>query len=296
MRAYIRNMARTDIIQVGKILYEAFNLGASKHGYVPRMSSIQEGTSWAWAMLCHGPSEILLAEVENRIVGICCLNPRGDHGGMGPLAIDPHFQGKGIARELMHAVIRRAESLQSIRALQEAFNPASFSLLYSLDFVPVATILDLFLNGGVERKLDLCSDVSELTAKDLDAVSTYDTPRSRLDRRTDFSYYVKWGKVFIYRYQSQIRGFLACLPGSGSVQFGPMVAEGEKEAEYLFRHALAVFKERSCRTCVMARDSLLVKALMRFGFKVYCIGILVVRGSWRPSQYVEAFGRFPEGA
>ena len=128
-------MARTDIIQVGKILYEAFNLGASKHGYVPRMSSIQEGTSWAWAMLCHGPSEILLAEVENRIVGICCLNPRGDHGGMGPLAIDPHFQGKGIARELMHAVIRRAESLQSIRALQEAFNPASFSLLYSLDFV-----------------------------------------------------------------------------------------------------------------------------------------------------------------
>jgi ribosomal protein S18 acetylase RimI-like enzyme len=289
-------MARTDLDRVGEILFEAFNAGASKHGYAPRMQSVQEGTSWAWAMLRHGPNELLIAEVENRAVGICCLNPRGVHGGVGPVAVDPSFQGQGIGRQLMNALLKRTEGLQSVRLFQEAFNPASFSLYYSLNFMPVAELLDLFLNTGERKRVDLSSTVSELTAKDLDAVSTYDIPRSKLDRRKDLAYYVQWGKVFVHRYQSQIRGFLACLPGSRSVQLGPLVAEGEEEAQCLFQHAVGVFSERSCQTRVMARDHLLVRTLEGLGFQLYCLNILMVRGSWRPSQYVEAFGRFPEGA
>lgn len=295
-KVQIRNMTRTDLDRVGEILFEAFNVGALKHGYAPKMHSVQEGTSWAWVMLRHGPSELLIAEVENRAVGICCLNPRGDHGGVGPVAVDPSFQGYGIGRRLMNVLVNRAEGLQSIRVFQDAFNPASFSLYYSLNFMPVADLLNLFLDTGDRKGADLCSNVTELTAKDLDAVYTYDVPRSKLNRRTDLAYYVQWGKVFVYRYQSQIRGFLACLPGSRSVQLGPLVAEGEEEAVCLFQHALAVFNERPCQTRVMARDYLLVRTLEELGFKLYCLNILMVRGSWRPSQYIEAFGRFPEGA
>ena len=294
MGAQIRNMTRTDVDRVGEILYEAFKVGATKHGYRPRMDSVQEGKSWAWAMLHHGPSDLLVAEVESRVVGVCCLNRRGDLGGIGPVAVDPDFQGYGIGRQLMDALLARAETLQSLRLFQEAFNPASFSLYYSLNFVPVADLLDVFLNEGVEQKLDLCGNVSELTATDLDAVHLYDSPRSKCDRRTDFRYYINWGKVFVYRRQSHICGFLACLPGSESVQLGPLLAEGEEEAECLFRHALAVFKERKCRARVMARNNLLVKMLEELGFEVYCIGILMVRGAWRPSQYIESFGVFPE--
>jgi ribosomal protein S18 acetylase RimI-like enzyme len=296
VQAQIRNMTKSDMERVGEILFNAFNVGASKHGYTPRMQSVQEGTSWAWAMLRHGPSEILIAEVENRAVGICCLNPRGDHGGVGPVAVDPSFQGGGIGRQLMNALLKKAEGLQSVRLFQEAFNAASFSLYYSLDFKPVAELLDLFVNTGERKKADLCGNVSELTAKDLDAVCMYDTPRSKLDRRTDLAYYAKWGKVFVFRHQSQIRGFLVCLPGSQSVQLGPLVAEGEEEANWLFKHALGVFNARPCQARVMARDYSLFRTLDELGFRIYCLNILMVRGSWRPSQYVEAFGRFPEGA
>lgn len=296
MNPQIRNMTRADLPRVGEVLFEAFNSGAAKHGYAPRMQSVQEGISWAWAILRHAPVEPLIAEMEGRAVGICCLNPRGGLGGVGPVAVDPAFQGLGIGRQLMKELLERAEGLQSVRLFQEAFNPASFSLYYSLNFMPVADMLDLFLTADESGTREHCSMVHELAPEDLDAVTTYDTPRSKLERRTDFAYYTKWGKVFVYRQDSRMRGFLACLPGAQSVQFGPLVAEGEEEARCLYQHAAKVFGERPSQTRVMARDHLLVGALMDLGFTLYCLNILMVRGSWLPGPYVEAFGRFPEGA
>jgi ribosomal protein S18 acetylase RimI-like enzyme len=289
-------MTRDDLEQVGKVLFAAFNSEAAKHGFSPRMENPQEGASWAWAMLRHGPKEPLVAEADNRVVGICCLNPRGDHGGIGPVAVDPAFQGQGIGRQLMHALLARAQGLQSVRLFQEAFNPASFSLYYSLDFLPVAELLDLSLEKGKRKGSGLCRRVSELTANEVDAAYQYDIPRSKMDRRADLAYYVKWGKVFVFRYQAEVRGYLACLPGSRSVQLGPLVAEGEEEAQCLFHHAAGVFNDRPCQTRVMAKDAKLVKQLQHSGFKLAYLNLLMVRGSWRPGRFVEAFGRFPEGA
>lgn len=295
MRAQIRNMTKADKDQVGEILYESFNAGASKHGYAPKMQCVEVGKSWAWALLHYGSNELLVAEVENRIAGICCLSPRGDLGGVGPVVVSPNFQGYRIGSQLMDALLERAENLQSLRLIQEAFNPSSFSLFYSHNFMPVANLLDLYRVGGAEQRLDQCSHVNELKANDLDAVYMYDCPRSKSDRRKDLEYYIKWGKVFVYRYQSQIRGYLVCLPGSGSVQLGPLLAEGEDEAGSLFQHALVDYNELYCQTRVMARDYMLVKSLMGFGFKIYCLNNLMVRGAWRPGKYIEAFGIFPEG-
>ena len=295
MTIQIRHMTKTDLDRVGQVLFEAFNDNASKHGYASRMQSVQEGTSWAWAMLRHGHSEILVAEAGDKVAGICCLNPRGEHGGIGPVAVASAYQGNGIGRQLMDTVLARADDLRSVRLFQEAFNPASFSLYYSFDLLPVAELLDLFLDAGV-RESGPCDQVSAATAAELDAIHAYDLPRSKLDRRADLAYYAKWGKVFVYRVRSQVRGYLACLPGARSVQLGPLVAEGEEEAARLFQCAASVFRERSCQTRVMAKDRSLVRSLAGMGFKLYCLDILMVRGAWRPGPSVEAFGRFPEGA
>lgn len=292
----IRNMAKADLAPVGDILFAAFNGGASRHGYAPRMHRPQEGASWAWAMLRHGPVEVLVAEADDRVVGVCCLNPRGAHGGIGPVAVDPAFQGHGIGRELMRAVLERAKGLQSVRLFQEAFNSAAFALYSSFGFAAVAELLDLSRDPGGPREVKRSDAVSELAADDLDAASAYDASRSRFDRRSDLAYFRTWGKVFVYRDGSGIRGYLACLPASPSVQMGPLVAEGEEEATRLFEHAVAAFSERACQTRVMARDALLVGALEGMGFRLYCRNNLMVRGSWRPSGCIEAFGRFPEGA
>jgi len=288
-------MTNKDIERVGELLYESFNTVALKYGYAQKMKRAESGASWAWALLHHGSNELLIAEVENRIAGICCLNPRGTIGGVGPVAVDPSFQGYGIGIQLMQALLQRAENLQSLRLIQEAFNPASFYFYYTFNFLPVETLLDLFLEKGVEPRSDLNANVSELTAQDVEAVNAYDSPRSKSDRRADIAYFVKWGKVFCYRDQSEIRGYLVCLPGSETVQLGPLLTEGEQEARCLFQHAAAVYKNRRCQTRVMARNNVLVKSLIELGFKIYCIDTLMVRGTWRPNNYVEALGIFPEG-
>lgn len=295
MKALIRNMTKADIDPVGEILYQSFSAGASKHGYVPKMQRVEVGKSWAWALLHYGSNELLIAEMENSIAGMCCLSPRGDLGGVGPVVVNPDFQGRRVGSQLMDVLLERAGTLQSLRLIQEAFNPASFSLFYSHNFMPVTTLLDLFREGEAGQRSEPCDYVAEMTEKDIKAVCEYDNPRSKSDRRKDLAYYVKWGKVFVFRHQSEIRGFLACLPGSGSVQLGPLLAEGEEEASCLFQHAVSVFNGRQCQTRIMARDYMIVKTLTGLGFKVYCLNNLMVRGAWRPSQYVEAFGIFPEG-
>ena len=137
--------------------------------------------------------------------------------------------------------------------------------------------------------------VGEIVPSDIDEVYAYDGPRSKLDRRADLTYFARWAKVFVYRRHSQLCGFLACLRGLASVQFGPLAAEGEEEAEVLFRHALAVFKNRNCRTRVMAEDSVLVAALRNLSFEVYRIDLLMVRGIWHPATALRLLGPSPRG-
>jgi N-acetylglutamate synthase-like GNAT family acetyltransferase len=297
MDIQIRNMTKSDIDRVGEILYEGFTAVASHFGYASNVSSLQEGKLIAWAMFRHGPSEKLVVEADGRVVGSTHLSLRGDVAGLGPTVIDPHFQGRSMGRELISAVLERAENQSSMRTILEAFNPAVFALIYfSLGFELVADLLDLILRGEVKQEVEPCGNVGELTLDDLDQICAYDSPRSGLDRRSDFTYFMRWGKVFAYRDQSQIRGYLACLPGSSWVQLGPLVAEGQEEAECLFRHGVASFKDQDFRTRIMARDHSLANALKGLGFRLYCTEFLMVRGPWRPSQYVEALGIFPEAA
>lgn len=296
MGTIVRDMTKGDTERVGELLYEAFTGVATKYGYAPVMQNVQEGKSWAWAMFHYGASEGLVAEVDGRVAGAVFLNKRGKHGGAGPMAIDPHFQGNTITATLMDAFMERAKELSSIRVIQEAFNIKSFSLLYAYNFVPVAELLDLCLKGNSRQSPDQeQSSVSELTAKDIDELCRYDLPRSKFDHRPDFAYFFRWGKILVYRDQRGVRGYLVCLPGAGSVQLGPLLAEGEEEAESLFRSAVAVFKGKTCRTRVMARDSAFAHSLLKMGFRLYCLNLLMIKGVWRPGRYIEAFGRFPEG-
>ena len=293
VKASIRVMTREDIPQVGEILYLAFNAVAAKHGYDQRIQSLQAGHAWARAIFVHAPRELLVAGLDHRVVGVCCLSPRGEIGGVGPVAVHPQYQGHHIGRELMNALVERAGGLTSLRLFQEAFNPASFFLYYSMGFLPVAHLLNLASTGETALCPEPCKNVDEASEKDLNALGEYDVQRSKLDRRGDLAHYVKWGKVLVYRAPT-IRGFLACLAGSGSVQLGPLLAEGSLEAQRLFRHAVAAFAGRPCRTRVMARDVALVRALSEFGFRLSSIDTLMVRGSWIPGNHLEGFGAFPE--
>ena len=289
-------MIEADVDQVGSILFRAFNEVSAKHGYEQRLHSETVGKTWGWKMLHSRQSQLLVAELGGRVVGICCLNPRGPVGNLGPVAVDPDYQGNAIGSELVHSLLKNADGLESVRVIQESFNRASFCLYYLNDFLPVASVLELSLNQNSEQAAGIETHIRELAGKDLEEVCSYDYSRSNFDRKVDLAYYLRWGKVFAYRKDEQIHGFMASLPGPEFVQLGPMLSEGEAEAVSLFRHALEFFKGRKVRTRVMAKDHALVGTLIKLGFKLHSVNNLMVRGPWRPPAYAQAIGIFPDGA
>ena len=295
-RPRIRNMIEADVGQVGNILFRAFNEVSLKHGYGQRLHNETVGKTWAWKLLHSQQSRLVVAELGNRIVGISCLNPRGRVANLGPVAVDPDYQGNAIGSELIRTLLKEADGIESIRVVQESFNPASFCLYYFNNFLPVASVLELSLNEKAEQETGNESNVSDLTGKDLDEVCSYDYSKSNFDRSTDLAYYLRWGKIFAYRKNKQIHGFMAGLPGAEFVQLGPMLSEGEAEAVCLFRYAIGLFKGRKFRTRVMAKDHALVGTLINLGFKLHSANNLMVRGPWRPAAYAQAIGIFPDGA
>lgn len=85
---------------------------------------------------------VLVAEVDGRVVGIVGLqvkaSPRLNHSGTLGLTIHPEFQGQGIGRQLMSAIIDLADNwLMLVRLDLEVFtdNARAIHLYESLGFV-----------------------------------------------------------------------------------------------------------------------------------------------------------------
>ena len=195
----------------------------------------------------------------------------------------------------MSHILENKKKYKSVRIIQEAFNPASFSLYYSLRFKPAEILLELFLENEVESSLGSIQSVKELTLEGIDAVNEYGISRCNINRQTDLTYYVNWGKVFAYQKGIQIRGFLACLAGTESVALGPFITEEEEDAVILLKHALSAYKGRHIRTRVNAKNNFLIDKLKKLGFKLFCVDNLMVHGEWSLNQCVEGYGFFPEG-
>lgn len=46
---------------------------------------------------------------------------------------------------------------------------------------------------------------------------------------------------------------------------------------------------------IMSRDVAINSALRSWGFRMESLDFLIVRGTWRPGPFIEAFGMYPEG-
>jgi len=295
MTLAMRTMNKTDIPAVGTVLYNAFNTVAARYGHAPKFKDLKEGASWAWALLHHQPVRVFIAECEGRIAGLCCLNPRGAMGGVGPVAVDPAYQGRKIGTSLMTALLHHAQPIDNLRLVQEAYNTASFSLYYGLGFKPVACLLELSHSGDKAPPFETPASIKQLTIDDIDRLQHYDQPKSRSNRYVDFRYYLRWGKVFAFKNSTSYQGYLACLPGKNGVTLGPLLAESDHEAGALYQHALTAYRGKALRTRLMANELPLIEKLKACGFTLNAINNLMVRGKWRPGPFVEGFGLFPEG-
>lgn len=129
--ATIRPGTPDDARECGRIIYEAFaTIGP------PDFPSVEVATGAAQMLLSHPKFYSVVAELDGKVVGSNFLDERSVVTGVGPITVDPAVMNRTIGRQLMRAVMDRAEQnhCPGIRLVQTAYHYRSLSLYTKLGF------------------------------------------------------------------------------------------------------------------------------------------------------------------
>src|SRR5690242_12666105 len=100
MTVKIRSAIASDAEACGHIIYNAFRELAEAHGFPPDFRSWDESTQLVSMMIAHRGMFGAVAELERRVVGSNFLLEDDPIRAVGPITVEPTFQGQGIGRRL----------------------------------------------------------------------------------------------------------------------------------------------------------------------------------------------------
>ena len=127
---------------LARICFEAFKAIHDRHGFPRDIPNIALANTLLAMLTSRSDVYGVAARVNNRLAGSNFISLTDSVGGVGPITVDPAFEGYGIGRKLMQGVLDHADrtGMQQVRLLQDAFNTKSLSLYASLDFTARAPI------------------------------------------------------------------------------------------------------------------------------------------------------------
>jgi predicted N-acetyltransferase YhbS len=167
--ARIRRATPQDAEVCGRIIYEAFATINRSHSFPPELPGPEAAIGMANMLFSNPEFYSVVAESQGRIIGSNTLDERGIIAGLGPVAVDPKSQNRGIGRMLMLAMQDRARErgMAGVRLLQSAFHSRSLSLYSKLGFItrePVSVMQGLPPHGPIEGLRVRHATVSDLEA------------------------------------------------------------------------------------------------------------------------------------
>ena len=136
MSINFRPARQGDAPECGRIIFEAFKSLADQHGFPPDFPSVDAATGLVSMLMATPSFHDVLAEEDNRVVGVNFVDLRSRIGGVGPIAVAPEAQNKGLGKALMHAVMEVAvqQKTEGIRLVQAAYHNRSLGLYTRLGF------------------------------------------------------------------------------------------------------------------------------------------------------------------
>ncbi len=286
-------MARADIPEVGRIGVEAFNDLMARHNRPPLYPDPQVGPLAATAYLTTDPDCSLVATEDARIVGSVFYRRRGDAVSVGPATVAPADQGRGIGRNLIEEVVRREPNARSMRIMQDSLNLSAFELLVRIGYSLGEEIAMLTLPAGFREDCETNGGVRAASADDLAEILIMDRRLSGSDRKKDFEFLRRFGKVLVLHSGRTLRGYLAQMPTPGRTMLGPGGANDEDALLRLILHAVGeTLGELS--VLLPARSCTTVKPLLDLGFRLVGLANLMYRGEWKRPDGGYAYSLFPE--
>lgn len=265
--------------ELGRILYEAFKWLHEKHGFPLDYPSVTVGREMMFMLVRRKDFYGVAALLDGQLVGSNFLLVADAVAGIGPLTVDPAFEGRGIARALMGDVIEYAErqGLAQIRLMQETFNPRSLSLSASLGFDAKEEVA--FLQAVPASQPD--RSVRAVTNDDLAVIDQLSTNLYRVSRRNEVAAAVRYASSPLLRERDgKIVGYL--IPGIN----GHGVAETEDDAAALVGEMARRLPAASARFFCPLSESSLFRRMLKMGCHILKIWTLMAMGPYDPPRHV----------
>lgn len=199
---------------VGMMVYEAFRDIAERHNFEAAFSE-PTLAQFIVRMLVQteGYGTYLLSD-GGKPVACNFGDERDEIVGVGPVAVDVQQQGNGYGRQVMEAMLKRAQEagFRSVRLVQVAYNMQSFSLYHNLGF----NVTDMLANlrgrpGDGESPVD---SVREYTAADIDACDELHRDVLGAGRRHDIELMANFAPPIVVERDGQLAGYLTRFPGA----------------------------------------------------------------------------------
>ncbi len=289
----IRRMSRDDVPEVGRIGVDAFNDLMARHNRPPLYPDPQVGPLAATAYFSIDPERSLVATEEARIVGSIFYRLRGETVSVGPATVAPAAQGRGVGTKLFQTVIERELGARSMRIMQDSLNLASFELLVRIGYSLGEEVAMFTLPAGFREEREADAAVRPARSEDLAEILAMDKRLFGSDRRKDFEFLRRFGKILVLQSGKAIQGYLAQMPTPGRTMLGPGGADQAEALQSLVRHAVGeTLGELS--VLLPARSHEVVKPLLEVGFRLVGLSNLMYRGAWQPPTGAYAYSLFPE--
>lgn len=300
----IRPLAPADVDAVAEVDFAAFQDVALRHGLTPVVGAVRDSRAYVRRLLEIDPGGGFVAEEGGRIVGHAWVHPRGPIATIGPLAVEPPVQRRGIGRALLAQCIQSAgPRATQVRLVQESFNTAALGLYLSAGFRIVAPVIELAIDPG-ERTVDpgeLVLDAGAPTspvvpppgivirvaeASDQARIVARDARPFGTARPRDVERHLRAGHGVVAERGTTLAGYaLAAFGILGS-------AAGENQelvvAMLATLGSVPALRLGALRVMVLATDRVLIDGLRTMGFRLFRACHYMIRGGGTapPSGYV----------
>lgn len=228
----IRRATPNDADACGRICFDAFGKLAAHHNFPCDFPAVEAAIHVLSMIFSHPSFFCVVAEQDGKIVGSNCLDERTPIAGVGPITIDPHTQNRSVGRQLMRAVMTRAEERKfaGIRLVQAAFHNRSLSLYAKLGFVvrePLAC-----MQGPAIQKMLPSYQVRPAQQSDLAACNDLCKQVHGHERGGELSDAIEQGTAVIAESYGRVKAYASSI-----AFFGHAVAEDNQALQALLAAA-----------------------------------------------------------
>jgi ribosomal protein S18 acetylase RimI-like enzyme len=292
----IRPLTAADVDAVAEVDFAACHDVALRHGMRPPVRAVRESRTLVRDLLAADPLGGFVAEEDGRIAGHAWLHARGPIAVVGPLAVEPVAQRRGIGRALLAHCLQAAGSRTTqVRLLHDGFDTGALELWMSEGFRVVAPVLELELPGGAPVAVAATGAgviIRQATTADQARIAARDARTFGAPRAQDVERLLRAGRGAIAERGTSMVGF--ALGGFG--RLGPAMADEPALALALVATLASdpALRKDALRVMVVATDRALVDGLRAMGFRVARTCLYMIRGGGTapPAGYVLMGGHY----